>query len=1283
MTRISPEVHIVSGPSQAPSDLDFLSSRGEMGERIRSFDWSRTSLGSITTWPQSLRTAVSLILNSQHPMWVGWGPQAIFLYNDAYIRVLSLAKHPWALGRPAAEVWAEIWDVCGPLADKVFNNGEPSFVDDVQFFMNRGDYLEETYYSFSYSPIRDESGNVGGLFCPSAQVTSKVLNARRLRTLSELSAAAFLEKSVESACASAARTLAKNLDDVPFTLLYVLSAGGEEMRLKGRSGLNQSAEEIAFPCVSLKNREDREEARTIAEVSRTGQSKVISMAHIHSLPPGPAQQKLTQAIVMPVKSRAEDRALGILVAAINPTRKLDEDYRTFYELVAGHVATAITNAQLYEEERKRAEALVELDRAKTKFFSNVSHEFRTPLTLMLAPLEELLAKSAVQVLPENRQLVDVAYRNGARLLKLVNTLLDFSRIEAGRVKALYKPTDLAAFTRELASVFRSATDRAGLKLKVECASLGQPVYVDHDMWEKIVLNLLSNAFKFTFEGEIIVRLQDRGDTVELRVEDTGVGIPEAELPRVFERFHRVEGTRGRSFEGSGIGLALVQELVKLHSGTISVQSAVGKGTTFRLSVPYGRKHLPQDYVSAADTEPAHGAMAAPYVAEALSWLGTPSEPGGETQFYRELTDAPSAVPATAPQGRVLLVDDNRDMRDYLQRLLSSRFQVITAANGRAALEHTRTNPPDLVLTDVMMPEMDGFELLAALRHDPATHTIPVILLSARAGEEATIQGLEQGADDYLIKPFSARELLTRVHTHLQLARARKMAADAVRESERWFRQTVETIPECVTLVAADGALLHMNSSGLAMVGGECAQDVIGKSIYDLVAPEDRDKFKKFNQRVCRGERGALEFDIVGLHGVRRHMETHAAPLDQPGGTVVQFAVTRDVTSRKEAEVAQRRLAAIVESSDDAIASKDLNGIVSSWNRSAERMFGYKAEEIIGRPITIILPPELQPDEETILGKIRRGEKIEHFETVRITKSGERVEVSLSISPIKDEHHNVIGAAKIVRDITEQKKIERALRTTEKLAAAGRLAATVAHEINNPLEAITNLVYLAQRDLPNSAKVANYLDMAKHELDRVAHIARQTLGFYRDTSSPMRFNVAQVLDDLLFLYEKRLETRNIKVVRQYDKEAEVVALPGEIRQAFSNFLSNSIDAMPTGGWLVIRVSRSRAWNNARVPGVRVTILDTGAGIKTEHRRNLFQPFFTTKADVGTGLGLWITRSIVEKHGGVIHVKSKTVAKEHGTVFSIFLPFDQKARHPQAGSLADVSSRGAVPTGVAGE
>lgn len=447
---------------------------------------------------------------------------------------------------------------------------------------------------------------------------------------------------------------------------------------------------------------------------------------------------------------------------------------------------------------------------------------------------------------------------------------------------------------------------------------------------------------------------------------------------------------------------------------------------------------------------------------------------------------------------------------------------------------------------------------------------------------------------------------------------------------------------------------------------------------EYVPPEDQPKVRAAIDRAIQSKSlFELEHRIRRVDGTLGWTVSRAVPILNAQGEIQEwFGAATDVTARKEAREAQRRLAAIVESSDDAIASKDLNGIVTSWNKSAEKLFGYKAEEIIGKSILLIIPPELHRDEDMILSKIRRAEKIDHFETVRVRKDGERIDVSLTISPVKDEHGKVIGAAKIVRNITENKKIERALRTTEKLAAAGRLAATVAHEINNPLEAVTNLVYLAKRDVADGAKVSRYLELAGRELDRVAHIARQTLGFYRDTSAPTTFSITQTLDDLVYLYEKRLEARDIEVVKEYSEKIEITALAGEVRQALSNLITNAIDAMPGGGKLVIKAAKSRAWSDSGRQGVRVTILDTGAGISAKHMRNLYQPFFTTKTDVGTGLGLWITRNIVEKHGGAIHVKSRTGTASHGTAFSIFFPVEGKASVSDSDTQSDVSDKTSI-------
>jgi len=484
---------------------------------------------------------------------------------------------------------------------------------------------------------------------------------------------------------------------------------------------------------------------------------------------------------------------------------------------------------------------------------------------------------------------------------------------------------------------------------------------------------------------------------------------------------------------------------------------------------------------------------------------------------------------------------------------------------------------------------------------------------------------------------------------------------------------IESSEDAIASKDLNGIITSWNKSAERLFG-YTAEEIIGQPVTTIIPPELHDDEPRILAKIRAGER-IEHFETVRVHkdGRRLIVSLTVSPIKDEKGRIVGAAkIVRDITQRKKLEEDALRLAAIVESSDDAIASKDLNGIVTSWNHSAEKLFGYKSEEIIGKSIKLIIPPELHPDENMILDKIGRGEKIDHFETVRVHKNGQRIDVSLTISPMKDENGRVIGAAKIVRDITENKKIEHALRVTEKLAAAGRLAATVAHEINNPLEAVTNLVYLAKVDAHNAERVKQYLEMAARELDRVAHITRQTLGFYRDPSSASSLSVTHILDDLLSFYERRFESRKIRVVKQYDGNIEIMALMGELRQAFSNLIGNAIDAMPGGGTLVIRARQTHARNDANRSGVRITILDTGSGIAPQHKKNLFQPFFTTKEDVGTGLGLWITRSIVEKHGGTVLVKSRSGADEHGTAFSIFLPLDGKPHNTQQASLAGVGS-----------
>jgi len=459
------------------------------------------------------------------------------------------------------------------------------------------------------------------------------------------------------------------------------------------------------------------------------------------------------------------------------------------------ISEDITERRLATEELRRAkEAAEATDRAKTDFLANVSHELRTPLTLILGPVEDSLADAEEPLPPGQRERLEVLHRNALRLRKLVNTLLDFARVEAGRLQASFEATDLAALTVDLVSNFRSAVERAGLRLRVTAEPLPDDVHVDRDMWEKITLNLLSNALKFTFEGEIEVSLRAIADQVVLAVKDTGTGIAPEELPRVFERFHRVRDARSRTHEGSGIGLALVRELVRLHGGTITAASELGRGTTFTVTLPRGTAHLAPEHLRVARPLTGTAIGASPFVEEALRWHGAPAE--GAPVLLRSGRKRCATEPARpAPRALILVADDNADMRDYLAGLLGRAHDVTTVSDGVEALHAALRDPPDLVLSDVMMPGLDGFQLLQALRADARTRTIPMLLLSARAGEEATVEGLLVGADDYLVKPFSARELMARVQAALWLAELRKeqKARAAADEASRLKDEFLATV----------------------------------------------------------------------------------------------------------------------------------------------------------------------------------------------------------------------------------------------------------------------------------------------------------------------------------------------------------------------------------------------------------------------------------------------------------------------------------------------------------
>ena len=795
-----------------------------MGRRMRAYDWNSHPLGSPAQWPQSLKTLVRVMLDSRYAMWMLWGPEITFFCNDAYVPTVGL-KRDWVLGSRADKVWEEIWPDIGPRIRQVLERGESTWDEALLLFLERSGFSEETYHTFSYSPVYDDDGRIAGMLCVVTEVTEIVLAERRLHSLRELGArASFMERTSTAgeACRVAVETLTQNPADVPFAaaLLPEGKAGVLPVAAAG-------ADLASLGLAQLPGLEAAQGRWPLTAVLESGEGQLVEQLAELQISAGRWPQIIERAFIAPVTAPGHDGVAALLVLGLSPRLKFDDRYRSFLEQAAVFLGQAITNARAYEEERRRVEALAEIDRAKTAFFSNVSHEFRTPLTLLLGPIEELLRQP--QLPAEERSRMELAHRNCLRLLKLVNSLLDFSRLEAGKVRARYEPVNLAASTADLASTFRSAMERAGLEFEVDCPKLPQPVYVDREMWEKVVLNLLSNAFKFTLQGRVRVRLRSEGAVALLQIEDTGVGIPAHELPKLFERFHRVEGTHGRTHEGSGIGLALVQELVRLHHGSIEVHSVLQQGSTFSVRVPFGTTHLPRERLqeSRATASTAIGSQA--FVQEALRWLpegtGAPAPSLPRTDDEQAVHQARFAATLGA---RIVLADDNGDMRSYLRELLQPYYSVEAVPDGEAALAAMRRERAALLLTDVMMPKLDGFGLLRQVRSDTALRDVPVVLLSARAGEEARVEGIDAGADDYLVKPFSARELLARVGALLERNRARTLIAYRNAQYETLFDQA----PLGIFVVDAELRLSEVNPTARRVFGD--LPDLVGADFAQLL-----------------------------------------------------------------------------------------------------------------------------------------------------------------------------------------------------------------------------------------------------------------------------------------------------------------------------------------------------------------------------------------------------------------------------------------------------------------
>ena len=943
----------------------------------------------------------------------------------------------------------------------------------------------------------------------------------------------------------------------------------------------------------------------------------------------------------------------------------DEAYATFLKLGSQHIASAISNAVAYDEERCRAEALAEIDRAKTVFFSNISHELRTPLTLIMGPTDDALSAPEPALKGEALKLV---HRNELRLLKLVNSLLDFARMEAGRAEASFQCTDVGQFTREVASAFSSAIERAGLEFVVDCGSLEEPTYVDRASWEKVVLNLLSNALKFTFEGRITLRLRASGEHAELQVSDTGVGIPAAELPHVFERFRRVPGSRSRTHEGSGIGLALVCEIAKMHGGTVEVQSMVDQGTTFTVRIPLGKAHLDPTRVESKSTQASTALGAAPFIAEALRWL-----PGAAIETATDGPAAPAlAVPAEIANARIIVADDNADMREYLTRLLSQNWRVEAVADGGAALAAAHRERPDLVLTDVMMPVLDGFGLLRELRADASLASTPVLLLSARAGEEASVEGLVAGADDYLVKPFASRELLARVSTHLQLHRS---------------REHLELALEGAALAAWDwnvqtGEFIH--NARWAELRGYDPEEVPQRveSFFGGIHPDDVPRMQQLLKDHFEGHRSeySVELRVATKDGrwvwVLQRGKVFAR--DEDGRPLRMAGTSLDISSQKRNELEQRFLAEVGTRLQGSLVFEDTLSALADLvvahladycvidmvedtgeiRRAKVACSLEKKRELaeafarlpLGSPRTPILLQVLKGGTNLLFETVTSADLEEwarNDEHLRLLRESE-VRSLLWVPLIGRDR--ILGGFCLASTTLARQYGRDDLRLAEELAycaslslenarlygaaeraiaARDQVLAVVAHDLRNPLGAIVMQASALQ------SRVAEPESPARKASERIKRAAERMGRLIEDLLDVTRVEAGQ-----LALERAELRTRDVAVEALEAQKALAAASSIELRldapehppdifadrhrllQVLENLIGNAMRFTPAVGRITVGIV-------PRAESVLCYVRDTGRGISSEELPHLFDRFWQARRSreekrSGAGLGLAIVK-----------------------------------------------------------
>ncbi|KAG9302577.1 hypothetical protein G9A89_007281 [Geosiphon pyriformis] len=1302
-----------------------------VAEYVYSFDWSATQLGGIDNWPKSLISIVKLCLDSMIPIVLYIGPQKLTIYNQEAGSCLG-DKHPRAMGRPAQEVWQDEWQQFGPMFEGVSLTGKGIFWNDMIIYLPRAGYNEECHFSFTYSPVFPDDKELAGFISVGYETTQKVLSVRRLKTLGELGNRTPVAKSVEGSCHLVTNVLRAHTADIPYALIYLIEKNqtdeknqGYKVRLTATTFdenlLAQSnedgVEDIKFvlgdskrtlpdyllntPDIldvtdamedSLKVNSESKTSHTAQKLSRPESSTVKDNILSPNLDNFPFSSNLTtwpiekvirtnhhvgitfadefQAVLFPVSISFAGKNImtAVLICGLNRHRMFDQDYLRFCQLVVRHMSLSLTNGKSREEERNQAKILADLNRQKIMFFQNISHELKTPLTLILAPLEDTITacKPASPII-YNLQMIQ---RNARRLLKLVNNLLQLSKMEAGHGAVRYRETNIAKLTRELAYNFESMAESFGLKFKIDIPldevleiQLKRKVYLDLDLYEKIILNLCkilflalnlcSNAFKYTWKGGVTIRLypgkNESGEVIFVEFTDTGVGIAKSQLKNLFRNFYQIESQSSRSYEGGGIGLAFVKESIKKHGGDIKVTSQVGVGTTFQIWIPTGSDHLPENYVINKNELSSNDKLQITsswdnqlpknidlYLEETQQWnvrkhefhdlhsrLEDDDDPKKAMEYLKTLS-----IASPKELYRVLIVGDNNDMRNYLANILKTEFEVCCACDGLHALTIINEGEfkPNLVLTDIMMPHMNAFELLKILRSDPTTRTILVIFLSARAGEEASVEGLNEGADDYLIKPFNKRELIARVRANIKLFNLRH----ALITQNLHQNQTQQLLFSISNKIRSGLNIQEI----LSMAVKEINQILNCHSVLIIVSdPINKGLAKILAVSAYYPEMQALVGTKVPCEAVGDDQEISA---DQLTGSPEIDSSTRPFSSFLPSftQLVPDPLAPVKGISVPLVNRGDIKSdfldleIKSHINHFSQILH----QSVSSVSVAIRLNSSFWG---WIFAHRKPDETWSDSEKMFLQQVSNQISLAITHSKLSEE--------KLKREI----QMEAATAINK---AKSQILANISHELRTPLGAIIG-VLSAFEDTRLTPDQKDMVQIMTHASDVVLSIINDILDAakleaHKVTLKNRTFDLFDLVEKTVEIFGERAGSKKIELVLLCEQPNElpkyVKSDPERVKFTETGEISLKISLMPSGNAQV----KAAEPNIFQKQTLMFELTDTGIGIHPNFIKDIWESFAQGDPSIhrcqeGTGLGLSICKYLVTINGGDVGVESNLV------------------------------------------